>query len=190
MAPVMRLGQRGLFGMYRFTDPQIEGQFQARMGQWCFWPAIVHLWTIVVLDALGMVGYIGINVYDIPWYVYWVGGMDLLALALLAALHYSKAARRYVVPLACLYMWVEVVERAALVRLHTDSWTYDSYTYLVPANASVYVNGPGAATDISARLHGHLAALAAYRAQLAGFVNTILPSPGQPLGFLPVCRQS
>lgn len=35
------------------------------------------------------------NVYDIPWYVYWVGGMDLLALALLAALHYSKAARRY-----------------------------------------------------------------------------------------------
>lgn len=123
---------------------QIEGQFQARMGQWCFWahpcfaspppwqpspnlrprvdelvlfcpthilpkapphkndspncplghfaimppfwvgprsvvlivqqwgaprPAIVHLWTIVVLDALGMVGYIGMAVPKIaPFY--------------------------------------------------------------------------------------------------------------------------
>lgn len=35
------------------------------------------------------------NVYDIPWYVGWVGGMDLVALALLAALHGAKAARRY-----------------------------------------------------------------------------------------------
>lgn len=48
---------------------------------------------------------------------------------------------------------------------------------LRPAGASVYVDGPGAATDVSVRLRGHFGSLAAYRAQQSALGALLCCSP-------------
>eukprot|EP00667_Euglena_gracilis_P021651 EG_transcript_23815 len=169
-------GQRGLRGLYRFTDAEEEARFQARFVQWCYWPVVIELGSSVALDVVSLVSYVGVNPFAVPWYTYWMAGMDGVALLVLGAIHGSRAARRCIVPLFCGFLWLQAIRHATFIHLQTDTWTQNSYTIIVPASYRLYLEGPGGRADVGAVLEGHFSLLAAYRASQAAFISVLAPS--------------
>eukprot|EP00667_Euglena_gracilis_P003695 EG_transcript_3704 len=173
MPAPMKLGRHGLRGLYRFVDPDVEAQYQARLVQWCFWPAVVHLWAVMVTDGLKDIGYFGLSPYPAPPGLWSLVVVDAAAVALALAFHCSPRCRRRVVPLFCAFVCAEMAEGAALVGLQAQWWTADSFSSIVPAASSIYVDGPGGDADVSGLLRGHLARLAAYQATGAAFNSAL-----------------
>eukprot|EP00667_Euglena_gracilis_P006648 EG_transcript_6702 len=172
MAP-MKLGQLGMAGMYRFTDAKSEAQYRQRLAQWCFWPAVVHLAATFAMDTIGVASYLVANPNHPPVYVWWLLAVDVVALGLLAAFRFSAVCQRHITPLFCVFICMEMAQYAAFIRFNTTMWTEASFSYIVPASAAVYVDGPAGRVDVSGRLRAHFAELSAYRAAQVAFSSAL-----------------
>eukprot|EP00667_Euglena_gracilis_P005188 EG_transcript_5220 len=170
----MKLGQRGLWGFYRFLDTQLEEQFQARMVQWCFWPATLYCWDCIVLNGLNALSYKDLELAHSRLFIWWLIAVDVVAVLLLLAIYCTKPCKRHIIPLVCVFVCLQMVQYAAFPPFQIENWAHDSYSFIVPAGASVFVEGPGGRVDVSARLEDHFAALAAYRATQVAFTNCVV----------------
>eukprot|EP00667_Euglena_gracilis_P004187 EG_transcript_4203 len=176
---------RGVWGFYRFTNPEWEKHYQARLRRWCFWMAIFHLYFDLALDIVALVGWVYVRAFPVAFWV--TASVDFVGLLFLISLHTSSRCRRYVIPLHCAFILLVYLRNAALIPLQAVQWTGDSYSYLIPASSTVYVESPTSERhDISGLLRSHLASLAAYRSLQIAYANSYGPGVYNMLmGFNP-----
>eukprot|EP00668_Euglena_longa_P042842 GGOE01056719.1.p1 GENE.GGOE01056719.1~~GGOE01056719.1.p1 ORF type:complete len:740 (+),score=216.30 GGOE01056719.1:35-2221(+) len=170
MPAVVKSGQRGLAGLYRFTQQDWEEQYQVRMLQWCFWPAVVHFCSTIFVDTIHLVGYFGTGgESDAPLFIWLLVAVDIAAFFLIVLLQFFKPLLRYVKPILSIFLCIEAVRNAALLTLQAQYWTEHSYNHIVPAGSSIRVGGSDGWVDVGTRLRDHLAMLAGLRALQATF---------------------
>eukprot|EP00667_Euglena_gracilis_P004369 EG_transcript_4388 len=166
------LGPRGF---YRFTNPEWEQQYQARLRRWCFWMAIFHLYFDLALDLIGIIGWLYGGASDLPTAFWCTVAVDAVVLLFLFGLHTSPRCRRYIIPIHCTFIWLVLARNAFLIPLQAIEWTDSSYDYLVPASDTVFVSGPTGQKDIGVLLHDHLGSLSAYRSMQIAYANSYAP---------------
>eukprot|EP00667_Euglena_gracilis_P003482 EG_transcript_3492 len=171
----LQSGRRSLRGFYRFTDPEWETQYQARLRRWCFRMALFHLYFDLAVDAVAVVGWLYSGASELPTSFWLTVALDVGILLFLAGLHTSRRCRRHVIPVHCAFILLVFLRNGALIPLQAVQWTDDSYSYLVPAWGTVYVDGPDGRHDLRSVLHDHLATLSAYRATQVAYVNSFAP---------------